>query len=341
MVSARTRDDEAMIFDLRLVAFVPWGAGIDPVVADTGPLPDAAALDIGGPRRLPARTWMEPCAGPAGVAGCLLDPDGGRRMVAVAPGPSLVTLPSPALAVAPRTGGLWSLTEEGLDAIRADGTVVTSTDQAGVRVLPAPDDAVWVLGTDRARRLTADGVVTADVAWPDPFNACVAGDRLRGWDPERPGGLVTVDPGGVVSREDAAGAERELFERPLALAPGRVAGAVLNKLVVRDSAGRASSLTVRGAGLDSAGRPFLATDDVLLHGGSTPIVLPEGGSVLAVDGDQVLTRTRSLDEDWYRTEAFPVAWTVQGAFPLIAAPDGEFMVAASGPTGLAVLGFRS
>ncbi|HEV2782702.1 MAG TPA: hypothetical protein VGX25_25200 [Actinophytocola sp.] len=344
---------------LRQVTFLSWDDPLPVTVGPSGPAPGSGAIEIPGSRQTPTRTWLEPTAGPAGVAGRIVDPDGTARPVALGPDGGLVALPAPPSAVAPRAGGVWALTEESLTGVDADGSVAVRTGFGGVRLIPAAGDAVWLLGSDTCRHIAGDGTVTAQAPWSDPFNAAVAGADLCGWEPGNPTGMVCVAPDGTRGHRDP-GRTREAFERLLAFGETGIVTALLRTLVYRDPS-RSTALALTGAGLTSAGQPFLAGEHDgrpwLWRAGAPPLPLPaEGrGQVLQVAGDRVLVRAGEVatwwegdvpvrkfpaDELTFRDEIFPAAWLVSPPFPFSAGPDGSIVVAASGPTGIAVLTLR-
>lgn len=345
----------------RLLTFLPWDDTLPVAVGTTGPEPGAAALEIPGAVRTPLRTWLEPTAGPNGAAGRIVDPDGRARPLAAAPDGRLLTLPARPSGLAPRARGVWMLTEDSLIAVEPDGAVAVDTGFTGVRLVPARDGAVWLLGLDSCRHVTRDGQVTAAVPWPDPFNACPDGDNLCGWDPGQPGFLVITTPDGTLERRDTGGVPAP-FERPLAAAGTSVLSARLQTLVYRSGDVR-SSLTMIGAGLTADGQPFLAAEcdgrAWLWRAGARPIALPllDGGprQVLRACGDRILVRAGgtalwwengaardevAVDETTYREKLFADSWVVTAPFPFSATADATVVLAASGPTGIAVLAVR-
>lgn len=350
---------------LRTAAHLRWDPSLPPEAAVPDPGPDAGAFGVPGPTRIPARPRAELSAGAAGTVARILDPDGLPRPRAVwmdGPGTRL-DLPGPPLSLAPRAdGGVWSLQRDGLHHVSAAGAVVSSVPMAGVRLLAAPGDGVWVLGLDAAWRVEDGGVVAGPDDWRDPFGSCAWEGRLCRLERGGPPGVRCLDATGGSTVRAMAG-EPGPFERLVSVDGEAVLTATASRLRRYGADGAMTELAMAGAGLTAAGDPFLATRDgeaTLLYAGGAPqrrlspsaAGLPADASVLAVDGERVLLwagdraawmagetveRAFEATDASYAAEIFPHAWRADEPYPFVAGGDGAILVAATGPSGMAVL----
>ena len=342
---------------LRLVGFLPWDDVVAPVIGPTGPAEGAGAIEIPGRQTLPGRTRLEPAAGGGGLIGRVVDPGGEPRPLAVrfVDGAAALIDIDPPLALAPADNGFWSMDRDGLSAVSAQGVVRVRLAVSGIRILPGPNGGVWVLGADRCWFVNAVGGVSEfSSPWREPFDSCVDGDALTGWDPDRSGGLVSLSSTGHLQRR-SLDVHRGLFERPLAFGPGESLSAALRTLVHRESA-RERAVAMTGAGLTSDGVPYFAGrvgDRMWLWRGNSPaqeLVPADTEQIVAVQGNRVLTwsgqraawwELRASDQGPAETAGSGVVvasgWRVFDPYPFFSAPGGEAVFASSGPTGVAVL----
>jgi hypothetical protein len=348
---------------LRSVGFVRWDDRLEPKTGSAGPAPGSGAIEVPGRPPLPVRTRLEPAGGAAALVGRIVDPDGQPRPVIVRLGPGnaeLIDVDEPPQALAARSDGAWSLGREQLTAVASGGAVLTRAGVSGIRALSAPADAAWVCGVSSCAYVTATGSLTGFRSpWRDGFDACLDGESLTGWDPDEPGGVVSLDPTGDIRRRHL-GVDRAPFERPLVFGNQEVLSAALRTLVHRGPSGE-RSITMTGAGLTTDGVPFFAGQienrSWLWLGDAPPITLEAQSSdqVLAVSNGRVLVRSGAITRWRAVTSQQPDAddvvvdkpeaiialgWTQDDPYPFVAAENGELLVAASGPDGVVVLGLR-
>lgn len=360
MVS-RPRDDSVMAsagdIRLRSIAFLPWDEQLEPVIGAPGPAEGAGAIEIPGRRMLPVRTWLEPVVGPQGVLGRIVDPDGSPRAVAVlvTGGATAFVETRPPLALVPGRHDFWSMDGAGLAAIDRTGEVRVRVDVTGIRALPGPAGGVWLLGAEKCWYVSDTGAVTEWPApWRDPFDVCVDGDGLTGWDPDRRGGVVRLENSGALTYRDL-GVEGALFERPLRFGAQELWASALRTLVHRGRSGE-RRVTLAGAGITEDGAAYLAgrtAEHAWLWRTDSPpqrLQLADGDQVVAVSGDRMMTWSGHL-ASWQFVDGAAVpdlppasaqdvlehGWATTTAYPFTSGPDGEVVVVASGPTGIVVL----
>ncbi len=351
--------------ELRAAAHLRWDQAVPPEVAVVGPQPGAGAFGVPGPTRIPTRSRAEVSAGEAGTVARILGPDGLPRPRALwVDGPGTrVELPGAPLSLAPHAdGGVWSLQRDGLHHVAADGAVVSSVPASGVRLLGASGGGVWVLGLDGAWRVEAGGDVAGPYDWRDPFGSCAWDGRLCRLERGSPPGVRCLDAAGRSTLREMA-AEADPFERLVSVDGEVVLTSLAHTLRRRGAGGAVAELAMAGAGLTAAGEPFLATRDgetLLLHaGGALPRRLSPSRAglaadsyVLAVDGERVLlwagdraawmageTVERALEatDASYAAEIFPHAWRADEPYPFAGGRDGAVLLAATGPSGIAIL----
>ena len=346
---------------LRLAGFLPWDDRIEPEIGSTGPAPGSGAIELPERLPLPVRTRLEPAGGAARLVGRIVDPDGQPRPLIVRwnrGALELIEVDEPPLGLAARSGGAWSIGREQLTAVTSRGAVLTRVGVSGIRILGTQTDAAWVCGLGSCTYVTASGSPSEfRLPWRDGFDACLDGESLTGWDPDQPGGIVTINPKGIVRRRDI-GVERALFERPLAFGEHEALSAALRTLVHRGPGGN-QSMVMAGAGLRNDGVPFFAghigNRTWLWQGSSAaiPVEPPLAEHILAVLDGRVLVRSGRTARWWDMTSGQPGAdvddepeaivrlgWVQNDPYPFVAAENGELLVATSGPDGVAILGMH-
>jgi hypothetical protein len=350
---------------LRPVAHLPWDQSLPLEVSVTGPEPGAGAFEVPGPTRIPVRPLAELTAGAGGIVARILGPDGLPRPYAVrveGPG-TTVSLPAPPLSLAPRAdGGLWSLQRDGLHHVSSEGAVVSSVAVFGVRLLPLGGDGVWVLGLDQAWPVQGGGTAAGPHDWRDPLGSSVWNDSLCRPVPGGSAGIYCLDEAGRLTFSEMPTAPGP-FERLVAMGSEFVLTSTADTLRRYGRDGPVAALTVRGAGRTAKGEPFLAAADgdaTLLWFANAPprrlspskAGLSAAASVVAVQGERVLLwegsraawfaggdveRSFPVDDAGYATELFPHAWRADRPYPFVAGRNGSVLIAASGPSGIAVL----
>ena len=339
---------------------VPWGGPVPLDVAIVGPEPGDGAFEVPGPRRVPARPRLDPSDGPEGLPARVLGPDGISRSLAIRSFAPLafVALPAPPLSLGARSnGGIWSLDRDALRHISSSGDLVASVKVSGVRLAGATADATWVVGLDEATLVGGDGHVERVVPWKDPLGTIGSKGglcRLQGGEPAE---IRCVDAGGATTARPLPTAG--YFERLLAVEQDATWTVTVTTLRRHGSGGIVTELPVLGAGIATAGEPFVAGMDgdatVLWVGraASRRLALePSSHAVLAVDGEralvwagsraawyrgQELERAIEVDEALFRDEVFPMAWIMESVFPFVAGRDGTILIPTSGPSGMAIV----
>src|SRR5690349_16742166 len=109
--------DKNTTIELGLLAKFGWNDLPSVEVVDVGPPSGGSFIELPGPQRRPVRPYLEPFAGPGGVAARLLRGDGLVIPVVVLPGApfSVVPVSAPPVALSARgDGGFWLLTQSAL-----------------------------------------------------------------------------------------------------------------------------------------------------------------------------------------------------------------------------------
>lgn len=352
--------------ELRTLAHLPWEAGIQGDPVDVTPASDSGQFELAEKRRQFRRPALEPSAGPSGIVARVLGADGRALALAVhVTGPTrLERLPEPPLALAARRGGgLWSLEREGLRLLPGDGDSWAPGPANGVRLLGAPQDAVWVVGLEEAWLVTDTSEPAGPFAWRFPLETIAVGNRLVRLDRNKPATLLWLDGAGETEATSFPGRPAAM-EHLLAVDGDRVWTSTHDTLQRHGPSGPDLRLAIRGAGLTAELAPFVATllegNLVLWRQGHDPLPLPLapaaldplGVAVVAVDGERVLAwdgRRRAwfgggqlesaadLDPEAELSELVPMRWELGGPYCFVATPEGSILVPASGPSGMALL----
>jgi hypothetical protein len=338
---------------LRLdVVDVDWSAG-------------GAVLSVPGPRRKPTRPYLEPFPTATSAFGARAVRGDGQvapAAVVARSGLSVIALPEPPLAVAPRGDGAWVLYRDRLAHHAANGSEVRRLAVTGVLLAGSVDDGVWVADLESARHIAADGTVHGPYPWSAALASAPSGANLCTLKGTSAGVVTCLDPRGAQSTTPLAAPSKPIEQLLGGGAQGFVTaqGSTVRRLG-KDGAVR--ELNVQAAGITAGGAGFVSTLDregVELHVGAAPprrLPLPgsvppqgpfgvaavEDARVLAAgldqaawyQGDQV-QRAFALDDASYRSELFPLAWRVASIRP-VALPDGSVIVSATGPAGMVLL----
>jgi hypothetical protein len=302
------------------VVDVDWSAG-------------GAVLNVPGPRRKPVRPYLEPFPTATQAVGArAVRGDGQVAPAAVVArgGLSVIPLPAPPLAVAPRSDGAWALFRSHLAHHDASGAEVRKVPLTGVILVAGPDDAVWVVGLETAHHVAADGAVHGPYAWRGDVHSVASGGRLCTSKGAAPGTMACLDPAGAENTQPVPSAPR-LNIQGAGLAPG--------------GHGFVSTLDQAGVQLsvDGAAARRLPLPPGVPAQGPFGVAAVEEQRSLAMGlehgawykGDQV-DRAFAIDEAVYRNELFPHAWRLAPT-RLVGLSDGSLVVSASGPAGMVLL----
>ncbi|HMG58080.1 MAG TPA: hypothetical protein VK601_31480 [Kofleriaceae bacterium] len=353
---------------------IPWsrlpGAAVVDVGRPTGGAP-IGEIELPGPRTRPVRPQLELAASPAGLAARVIQGDGAAAALAIR-NDEVIALPAAPLAVAARSDGIWALYRDGLIDHDRHGAVRRKLALSGVALIGAAGDAVWLAASDQAWHIDAAGAIHGPVAWRDPLTAFAAGDRLCARDRRDPRALVCIAPGGATAPVALAVALAPL-EHPIALDADRLITLQGTTVRVRRGGDLVAEWTLQVAGVDAARAGFAVTATTGATAGQVALWRPAAGatspvarrfaapgpgslSAASVDGDAVTLygqgravtqRTAAapaiptaIDEAAYRAAIFPAAWEMAPVHGIAARGDGSIAVAASGPTGAAVIELR-
>jgi hypothetical protein len=343
------------------VVDVDWSAG-------------GAVLAVPDPRRMPVRPHLEPFPtaieflGTAVIGARAVRGDGevSSAAVLVYQGFTVIPLPEPPLAVAPRRGGpssygAWVLYRDRLAHHHLDGSEGQRLKLTGV-LLVAVESGVWLVGLDSAHYVDNAGTVQGPYPWSGGLASAPSGGSLctlKG----KPAGTVTcIDQTGKQTATSLPAPPKPL-EQLLASGAHGFVTAQLSTVRWFGKGGATPEFNIQGAGVTPAGAGFVSTLDqggLELYVAAVPpqrLPLPSGvtpqgpfgvarvvnGRTLAAGLDQAawyrgdkVEGTFALDEDAFRHQVFPQAWRL-AATRMIALTDGSLIVSASGRTGMALL----
>ena len=343
------------------VTQLPWDR-LPAKVVDVGP-PTGSAFELPGPRTRPVRPHLELASSPAGLAARLVQGDGAVAPLAVL-GAEVVALPAAPLALSARRDGVWALYRDKLVHHDRTGAVRHEVPRTGIALLGAEADAAWLVTNDAAWHIAADGAARGPYPWPGGLVSFAHRAQLCARDKRDDRALACLSPDGASSAPPLP-ASLEPLEQPLELDGDRLTTLQGATLRLRKGADILATWTFQAAGLDAAGHAFAVTaepEQLTLWRGSPdrqlpsrtfPRVGPGSLSAASVAGDDVTLYSQgrasvhrasaseqlTIDEAAYRAQIFPSAWSLSPSRG-IAASTGGFTLAATGPTGVALIELR-
>jgi hypothetical protein len=349
-------------------ATLPWSDLPSAQLVEVGP-PTGGAYETPGPKPRPVRPWLELAGSPAGVAALVMQ--GGAAGTHAVHGARVagtlelraVPIALGALAVSARRDGLWVMYRDRLVAVDLAGAVQREVGLSAVALIGSTNDAVWLAGQEQAWHVDPAGAVRGPYPWRAPLVAFGDGEALCARDKRDARALVCLLPdGGTETRRLAF--ELLPLEQPVAIA-GDLVITVQGPTVRRRRRGGelVDEHTLQAAGVDGEGSAFAVS--AVAGGlalwrqateGRAPRRLPRVGpgsiSAAAIAGDEVMlygqgqalrqrgdapAELAEIDEEAYRAAIFPAAWSLSPRRAVAVWGEAELGLAASGPTGVAVL----
>jgi len=367
MSSSSSQPATADAITVTAATLIPWSRLPSVHVVDVGP-PTGGAFEVAGPRTRPVRPHLEIAISPAGLAARAVQGDGVVASLAVRDS-DVIALPGAPLAVAARSDGIWALYRDGLVDHDRRGAVRRKLALSGISLIGGTGDAVWLVGSDQAWQVEAAGAVHGPFPWRDPFTSFVTGGKLCARDRGDARSLICLSPDGARTNL-ALAVELAPLEHPVVLEAERMITRQGTTVRVRRGSELVAEWTLQVAGVDAARAGFVVTataSQVALWRppvGTSPVVArrfatsgPGSIASAAVDGDTVAlyglgsaTTYRgqvppaapvAIDEAAYRATIFPSAWEMTSIHGIAARGDGVIVVAASGPTGAALIELRT
>lgn len=355
--------------ELSLMAALRWDDRLKLEVVEVGPPPGGSFIVLPGPRRRPVRPYLDPFAGPGGVAARVVRGDGQvtRTVVLLGDAVQFIEAAAPPLALSAARGGVWVLTRGELQFLDNSGARVHALHLDAVTLVGADDGAVWAVGIDTAWSVDAGGRVLARHAWGGGLGSVGSGGALCVLEKGEPRRLRYLYPGG----------EEKLV--PLPFSPGTFTEllAVTGDSVITKSGaaiyfhnlstGAGVEVPALAAGLTNEGEAFVSGRSgpsvrlLVAPGRERRLTLPAGAPdpgafrAVAVAGSRTLVYGRdfaawyaggdveksfAVDEKSYREEVFPFLWDFGAPRFAAAAPDGLVVISAAGPTGVVLVGLR-
>lgn len=354
----------------RLVT-VPMSPSLQAVVVDVQPPAGASMLEAPGPKRTPARPYLDLGTSPAGagVAARVMQADGEvmPRLVLAHEGEfSVVTLPAAPLGARWRSDGAWVLYRDRLVHISATGEEVRSVNVAGSFLFGGADDGVWLAGLDEAWRVSGEGAVRGPYPWKGARASVGSGAALCALDRRAPHALRCLAPDGDET-EAALAAPPQPLEALLWVDPaqGRAVTRQGSTLRWYGPSGVEAAHNLQSAGVTEDGRGFVsmrteaavqvAIEPSQARALAVPDDAPAAMGAVAVAGDTTVvygrdraytfegdhqTRSDRVDDDYFRATLFPTMWRLAATGAVVAGLDGRLLVSATGPGGMVIVAMR-
>lgn len=354
---------------LEPIVKLEWNKPIKPEIVEVEPPQGGSMLELPGPKRHPARPYLEPFSSPAGITARLLRGDGVVYPVAVivSQSPRVLELTEAPLALSQRQdGGVWVLNRESLAHYSDQGTLAQSLKLSGMTLAGVEDNAVWVVGLDQAWFVSKTGKIQGPYPWQGGFGSVGFGKELCSLDRGNPRGVQCLNPEGK-KRQISLSPSPEPFERLLVLGSDRAVtlmGSQLRHYDLQKGKQGMTELVVQAAGLTDKGEAFISgltegnirlciqalKEEILTPPphesllGSLPVVAVQGSRLLVYGGASAawyeqskLLNTVVVNEEIYRRDIFPQQWSL--GFPNFATAkkDGTVVISATGPTGLVLI----
>ena len=346
-----------------------WNDELNLEVVEVGPPTGGSFIDLPGPKRLPTRPYLEPFAGPCGVAARVLWGDG-QVMPLVVLVDKTETVRSiselPLALSAGSDGGVWVLTRKRLEYFDADGTQVHALNITGITLVGVDSGAVWVVGFDTAWFVDGDGRIRAHYPWNAGIGSVGSGSTLCALDKGEPRRIRCLEPTGE-ERFLTLPSPPSPFEQLLAFTRHEIitkSGSIFRSY---GPDGILSEMTVHAAGLTAAGDAFVSgrsgssIDLWVAKGRAQQLPLPPDAPVhgalrvVSVEGRRSLVygldfaawyesgsveNTFVVDEQNFRNDVFPYMWDIGTSRYAAASPDGMVILSTTGPAGASLIAMR-
>ena len=330
--------------------------------------------NIPGPKNYPSRPILIPYVNFNGIAGEIRD--GGRQndsnIILLKKTPEIISLPTKPYNISVRNGdGIWVLFGDRLVHYTSKGVPkLTIKNPGGTRLVSVEGNAVWLLSLTHAWFVNSDGQIRGSWQWHAFSESAGIGKSLCYLQKRF---LRCLEPNG---KENSTVIdwleEKPRPSRLLSFTFDTLLTGEISSLHWHKKGKNGNILTIQNAGLTNQEDAFvsvLSSDnwaDVCLPNGkshSVPVSYRNPSfrfppnpklSVIAVEDDRTLTygydqaiwygRDRSeqrfiVDEQKYRSEVFPYLWEVRISDPMTVRDSrGTVVLAASGPTGIALIG---
>jgi hypothetical protein len=366
----REMGSEEPKIELSLIAALRWDDRLKHEVVEVEPPPGGSFIALPGPKLRPVRPYLDPFAGPGGVAARVVRGDGQatRTVILIGDAVHFIETAAPPLAASAAHNGVWVLTPGALQFLDKSGKEIHTLQLSAVTLVGGNDGAVWAVGLDTAWSVDAGGQILARYPWKGGLQSVGSGGALCVLDKSKPRRLRYLYPDG----------EEKLAPLPFSPGPFEELLAVTSDTIITKSGavlyfhnlatGAVVEITAQAAGLTNEDEAFVSGRtgplvNLWIAPGrerrlTLPAATPDPGAfrAVAVIGSRTLIygrdfaawyenehieNTFAVDEKSYRDEVFPFLWDLGAPRFAAAAPDGLVVISATGPKGVVLIGLRA
>jgi hypothetical protein len=356
--------------ELEIITHLEWDNPLKLDVVEVGPPSDGSFIDLPGPKRRPVRPYLEPLAGPNGIAARVLRGDGQVMpfIVVVGEPTAVVPLAKPPRAISVRAdGGLWVLNDDSLGHYDQTGNQLDTLELSGMTLVGGADNAVWVVSHDTATYIDTAGRIEGSYTWQAGLNSVDSNNSICALGKGAPRQVHCLNPDGQKTFIDLAVSPGP-FEHLLLITDDAVftlAGAILRHYsrasdeiaqIIIQAAGLTSANTAFASGRDNGQVKLWEAGQAVRHlslpsntavQGAFPVVSVQDTRSLVYgldqaiwyDGDDI-DRTFVVDEGTYRSEVFPHLWRLGPTGFAASSRDETIILSATGPSGVTLIGLR-
>ncbi len=373
LTNEQTQQNQRGIMSFELITEIEWNNPLPLDVVIVEAPTEGSFIELPGPKKRPVRPYLQPFASSGGIAGRVLlgNQQALAMIVLIREGKTqFVKTTEPPIALSVREdGGIWALNQNNLALYDAQGNQVQTFELSGMTLLEGNDNAVWVIGYDKAWYVEANGTFSEPYLWKGQLNSGKS----------KEGSLCTLEKGKPLHIHclKANGEEQTLpfpfqrgpFEKLLLYTKDKIitkSGPNFHLYNILTS--QMSTISIQNVGIASNGKIFASThedDGIKLWIDQTEKVLAlpsnlsadeqmEKQTVVAVDGEQYLIygfgqawyhkngengaieRFR-VNETRYENDIFPSLWQLDTIHSSTATLEGKIIMATSGPTGIAIV----